>query len=213
MHVEATGTTALNTEDATLGNNFDNHQISQLPLESRDVLKLAYAAARRDANRLCFGCSQRAESNITLDGVDVNDQQIQSLVPGQAIINSLKNSRVAAENSEALEEFRVTTMNANSSQGRSSAAQVNLVSKSGTRTISTARLSRPIEARSLRRTTSSIIGSGCRVRRSFATYSAAPSGGPIKKDKFFFFYSYGRLRQGKVVLRSFEMFVGEQRAR
>src|SRR5439155_4798184 len=35
-------------------------------------------------------------------------------------------------NSEAIEEFRVTTANGNANQGRSSGSQVNLVTKSGT---------------------------------------------------------------------------------
>ena len=117
VQVESTGAVAVNTEDATLGNNFDNKQITQLPLESRDVLNLLTLQPGVTPTGFVSG-ARSDQSNITLDGVDINDQQIQSLVPGQAIINSLK-TPVLRLNSEALEEFRVTTMNANSSQGRS----------------------------------------------------------------------------------------------
>ncbi len=63
------------------------------------------------------------QSNITLDGIDINEAETNSI-----------GSSVLRLNTEAVEEFRVTTMNANANQGRSSAAQINLVTKSGTNT-------------------------------------------------------------------------------
>ena len=45
------------------------------------------------------------------------------------------NTPVLRLNSEAIEEFRLTTLNATASQGRSSAAQVNLVTKSGSNSL------------------------------------------------------------------------------
>jgi hypothetical protein len=194
VHVEATGTAALNTEDATLGNNFDNHQISQLPLESRDVLNLLTLQPGVTPTGYVSG-ARSDQSNITLDGVDVNDQQIQSLVPGQAIINSLK-TPVLRLNSEALEEFRVTTMNANSSQGRSSAAQVNLVSKSGTDNFHGA----AFEAnRSTIFTANDFFNNRIGLPRPALVRNVfgGAFGGPVKKDKFFFFYSYEGLREAK----------------
>ena len=61
------------------------------------------------------------QSNVTLDGVDVNDPQF-----GTAYTSAL---RVTLD---ALQEFRVTTSNYGADTGRSSAAQVSLVTKSGT---------------------------------------------------------------------------------
>jgi len=103
VQVEATGAVAVNTEDATLGNNFSNQQITQLPLESRDVLNLLTLQPGVTPTGFVSG-ARSDQSNITLDGVDINDQQIQSLVPGQAIINSLK-TPVLRQNSEALERI------------------------------------------------------------------------------------------------------------
>ena len=61
------------------------------------------------------------QSNITLDGVDVNDQ-----------VNGMAFTSVLPVTLDSVQEFRVTTTNANSDQGRSSGAQVALVTKSGT---------------------------------------------------------------------------------
>ena len=61
------------------------------------------------------------QSNVTLDGVDVNDPQF-----GTAYTSAL---RVTLD---SLQEFRVTTSNYGADSGRSSAAQVSLVTKSGT---------------------------------------------------------------------------------
>ena len=116
------GATAVevNTQDATLGNNFVHNQIVQLPMEARNVLSLL--TLQPGVTREGYVAGARSDqSNVTLDGVDINNAQTNDL-----------NSVVLRLNSEAIEEFRVTTVNANANQGRSSAAQVNLVTKSGT---------------------------------------------------------------------------------
>src|SRR4029077_14111300 len=61
------------------------------------------------------------QSNITLDGVDVNDNN-----GGDAFTSVLPIT------GDSVQEFRVTTSNYNADQGRSSGAQVSLVTKSGT---------------------------------------------------------------------------------
>lgn len=67
------------------------------------------------------------QSNITLDGVDVNEQQSGlDVVTNQAFSSVLRILR------DATQEFRVVTTNPNADTGRSSGAQVSLVTKSGT---------------------------------------------------------------------------------
>src|SRR5216684_823590 len=129
--VQVEGTAAIvsiNTEDATIGNTFVNEQITQLPMEARNILSLltlqpgvTYAIDSTDTTAGSVNGARSDQSNLTLDGVDINEAQTSRL-----------NTPVLRLNSEAIEEFRVTTLNANANQGRSSAAQVNLVTKSGT---------------------------------------------------------------------------------
>src|SRR5205085_4353287 len=61
------------------------------------------------------------QSNVTLDGVDVNDQ-----------VNGYAFTSVLPVTLDSVQEFRVTTTNSNSDAGFSSGAQVALVTKSGT---------------------------------------------------------------------------------
>jgi hypothetical protein len=124
----------LNTTDATLGNAFNQSQISSLPFEGRDpvaILSLqpgVVTVADRgqvDLNQDSRGGSVNGarsdQTNVTLDGVDNNDQ-----LKGFAFTGALRATL------DSIEEFRVTTSNAGADQGRSSGAQVSLLTKSGT---------------------------------------------------------------------------------
>src|SRR2546427_10311781 len=141
--VEVTGQeTIINTTDATLGNNFETIQITQLPLEARNLVDLL--SLQPGSTREGYVTGARADqSNVTLDGVDINNAQTGNAErPRQTnslLIGALDNDRgnittgpVLRLNAEAIEEFRVTTANGNANQGRSSGAQINLVTKSGT---------------------------------------------------------------------------------
>jgi hypothetical protein len=131
--VEVTGNTVqVNSEDATLGNAFGTQQIESLPFEGRDptqILSLqpgvTFVGTNVDQNQDSRGGSvsgaRSDQTNITLDGIDDNDQ-----VKGYAFQGALRSTL------DSLQEFRVTTSSANADQGRSSGAQVTLVTKGGT---------------------------------------------------------------------------------
>ena len=61
------------------------------------------------------------QGNVTIDGVDDNDQ-----------VNGFAFTGVLRETQDSIEEFRVTTGDANADAGRSSGAQISMVTKSGT---------------------------------------------------------------------------------
>ena len=64
----------VNTQDATLGNTFNSLQIAQLPLEARNVVDLL--SLQPGATREGYVTGARADqSNVTLDGVDINNSQ------------------------------------------------------------------------------------------------------------------------------------------
>ena len=127
----------VNREDATLGTPFLNKQITQLPLEARNVPNLLtlQTATTRDG----YVAGARADqANITLDGVDINEAQTNTIIGSDPAAGTdtanltPSNNTVLRLNSEAIEEFRVTTTNPNANQGRSAGAQVQLLTKSGT---------------------------------------------------------------------------------
>ncbi len=118
----------LNTTDASVGNAFNENQIRQLPLEGRNVVGLlslqpgaVYVPTTYIDNRQgSISGSRGDQTNVTMDGVDVNDP------------NGLAYNSVLRATLDSTQEFRVTTTNYGADQGRSSAAQVSLVTKSGT---------------------------------------------------------------------------------
>ncbi len=129
----AAETTQLNTTDASLGNAIGERPIQQLPFEARNVVGLlalqpgvTYLGDPGPGNLNSYRSGsvnggKSDQGNVTLDGVDVNDQ-----VKRAAFTSVL---RVTLD---SVQEFRTITSNSGAEYGRSSGAQVALVTKSGT---------------------------------------------------------------------------------
>jgi hypothetical protein len=189
----------INTQDASLGNVFVSSQITQLPLEARNLVDLL--SLQPGSTREGYVTGSRADqSNVTLDGVDINNAQTgnaevprttNNLVIGQLDTDrgNITTGPVLRLNSEAVEEFRVTTANGNANEGRSSGAQVNLVTKSGTNNWHGAAFEfyrgTLFEANDWFSKNAGVPRTPL-VRNTFG----GGVGGPIVKDKLFFFYSY-----------------------
>ena len=125
-------TVTLNTSDASIGNAFNENQVKELPLEGRNVPDLlslqpgvAYTNNRPDVptwdtrNGAVNG-ARSDQANVTVDGVAVNAEG------GQAFTSVLPVTL------DSVQEFRVTTSNYNADEGSSAGAQVAMVTKSGT---------------------------------------------------------------------------------
>jgi hypothetical protein len=173
----AAAAVAVNTQDASLGNNFVTQQIVELPLEARDTRSLLTLQPGVTRDGYVAG-ARSDQSNVTLDGVDINEAQTNAL-----------DSNVLRLNTEAIQEFRVATLNPNADLGRSSAAQVNLVTKSGTNSFHGAGFE---FYRSVGMTANNFFNNAAGVprvpllRHSFG----GEVDGPIIKNKLFFMYSY-----------------------
>src|SRR4029453_7965162 len=77
VSVEA-ATVTLNMADATIGNAFSETQVRQLPLLTRNVVELLSLQPGVTPTGEVVG-ARRDQNNITLDGVDVNDNQTAGL--------------------------------------------------------------------------------------------------------------------------------------
>jgi hypothetical protein len=172
----------VNTQDASLGNNFVPQQITQLPTESRNINQLLSLQPGVTAEGYVNG-GRADQANITLDGVDVNDQQSAGAFES-----------VLRVTTESIEEFRVTTSNPNANQGRSSGAQVSLSTKSGTNDFRGAAFYflRPNKFAANDFFSNRAGNPRPKLRRDLF---GGAIGGPIVKDKFFFFYSYEGFRE------------------
>lgn len=130
----STSATPLNTTDARLGTPFSERQIVQLPVESRNVVDLLSLQAgvtylghrsdidlNEDSRSGAVDGVRSDQSNVTLDGIDVNDQA-----------NGYAFTSVLRQTPDSLQEFNIVTTNFRADQGRSAGAQVSLITKSGT---------------------------------------------------------------------------------
>ena len=131
------------------------------------------------------------QGNVTIDGVDDNDQ-----------VNGYAFTGVLRETQDSIEEFRVTTSNANADAGRSSGAQVSMVTKSGTNKYHGAAYEYyrpPLTASNNWFNKQAQINEGLpnvptKVLRNIFGVAV---GGPIKKDKLFFFANFEAKRQAE----------------
>lgn len=174
----------INTQDASIGNNFVSQQIIQLPLNARNVGNLLSLQPGVTSDGYVAG-SRSDQANLTIDGVDANDQQ-----DGTAF------SPVIRVSPDTIEEFRVTTVNANSTQGRSSGAQVGFITKGGSNTFH----GNLYEYHRNTATTANDFfnnRSGIDRPKLIRNLFGGSIGGPVIKDKVFFFYNYEGRRDAK----------------
>ncbi|HYO63485.1 MAG TPA: carboxypeptidase-like regulatory domain-containing protein, partial [Pyrinomonadaceae bacterium] len=178
----------LNTSDATLGTNFESRRIEELPLNARNIVGLLSLQAGVTRGGYVNG-GRADQSNITLDGVDVTEQQSGvDVVTGEAFASVL---RVTPD---SVQEFRVITTNPNAEQGRSSGAQVSLVTKSGTNELHGSLYH---FHRNTVTTANDFFNNKAGVPRPqlLRNIFGGSIGGPIFKDRAFFFGSYEGFRE------------------
>jgi len=132
---------SINTVDATVGNAFTQLQVRQLPLQTRNVVELLSIQPGVSPTGEVLG-ARRDQNNVTLDGVDANDNQNSGINSTTGTLANGSNANgVPAEAGfnaalpvplDSVQEFRVTVGGQGASLGRSSGGQVTLVTKGGT---------------------------------------------------------------------------------
>ena len=190
----------LNVSDASLGNSADSAEIQAIPSETRNVPDLLSlqpgvlylpSQTTSDSRSGAVNGSRSDQGNVTIDGVDDNDQ-----------VNGYAFTGVLRETQDSIEEFRVTTGDANADSGRSSGAQVSMVTKSGTNRFHGAayEYNRPtITVANDWFNKQAEIGSGLPnipgklIRNIFG----GSAGGPILKDRLFFFANFEATRKAE----------------
>jgi len=118
IEVKAEATSALGYETASTGGMLSGQQIQELPVTSRSALSLLYTQAGLVGDNIAGG--RIGSLNITLDGLNVQDQRLNQGV-----------SSPIGMSVDKIEEFRVITAPADAELGRGS-AQIQLISRSGT---------------------------------------------------------------------------------
>lgn len=192
--VESTAAPTINTQDATVGNTFNEQDVKELPILARNIVNLltiqpgVVFTGISDTDKLNMGSIATMDprdgvvdgirgnqADVTLDGVDSNDWQNQSAFTSALPVTL-----------DSVQEFRVTTTNANATNGLSGGAQVQMVTKSGSNDFHGA-------AYWYYRTTGTSANNwfndlnGVERPKLQRQQPGGAVGGPIKKDRAFFF--------------------------
>ncbi len=130
---------SINTQNATVGNAFNQIQVRQLPLLTRNVVELLSIQPGVTPTGEVLG-AKRDQNNVTLDGVDANDQQRAGVATASSTANGSNANGTPGDSGfnaalpvplDSVQEFRVTVSGQGADQGRSAGGQVSLVTKSG----------------------------------------------------------------------------------
>jgi hypothetical protein len=187
--VEVSGSVELlQTENAATGTNITAEMTSDLPLANRQFTDLAvltpgasFAAAGAQAGSFAVAGSRSQSTNWQIDGVNAIDPNV----------NGPTNSyRIA----DAIQELSVATTGYSAQFGRAAGGEVSVVTKSGTNSFhgSVFEFFRNDDLNATNFFTNALHGLKPVLRYN---QFGGSGGGPIKRNKTFFFYSYERLDQ------------------
>jgi hypothetical protein len=178
----------VQTDTSTLGQLLNNRLVQDLPLNERNFLSFALlvpgsqlpAAGSQNSTQggaLSVNGAREQSNNFLLDGVDNDDPYI--------------NQYVALPSIDAIQEFKVQSSDYSAEFGRASGAQINVVLKSGANQFHGSGFeffrNRNMDAKNYFDFPGEIPALD---RNQFG----GTFGGPIRRDKTFFFVSYEGLR-------------------
>jgi len=179
--VEDTGIAPINTTDAQVSNVVDEKHMEALPLILRDPYQLILLTpgttqTNSGLNGFSVNGGRERNNNFELDGTSNNDPG----VPGSGLVTL---------NPDATQEFRVITSNYLPEFGRNSSAVIDIITRSGSNNLhgDVYYFGRwnALGARGFFNTPSTGPQSPY-VRNTFG----ASIGGPVIKNKLFFFFNY-----------------------
>jgi len=192
----------LQTQTSTLGTVVDSKAVTDMGLASRNytqILGLSAGAAANVENAAAFG---KGTLNLAVNGGTIEQNNYQ--VDGVSVVNAFGAGiagdcgiyvGIAIPSPDAISEFKVQTSTFDASYGRNPGANVNVVTKSGTNgfhgTLFEFFRNEDLNANSFFQ--NSLGGGSKQVLKQ--NQFGGTFGGPLKKDKLFFFGSYQGTRQ------------------
>jgi len=167
----------VNTENASVGNPFTETQVKEIPLQTRNIVALLGIQPGVASTGQVAG-ARPDQNNVLLDGVDVNDNQ------GANGFNA-----VIPIPLDSVQEFNTTVAGQGAGQGSYAGGQVSIITKSGSNQFHGT-------AYEYNRNTDLSADSWFSNRAGVARAALVRNqygfsvGGPIIKNKLFFFYNW-----------------------
>jgi hypothetical protein len=176
----------INTTDASVGNNIDPKQLVDLPIQNRASIAILFSFQPGVANSSFTG-ARTDQSSVSLDGMDANDIAAGSVYGGGT------GAIVGGAPVDAIQEFRGTVAGLPSNIGTGSGGQFQLVTRDGTNQFHG-------DVNEYHRDTATAANSwfnnnaGVRRPPLIRNQFGGAIGGPIKRDKLFFFFDFNNSR-------------------
>jgi hypothetical protein len=185
----------VDTQNTAVSSVVSRQQIESLPINGRNFISFSVITPGVTTDRtpqqgasatsgLTFAGQRARSNNITVDGLDNND----------AAVGAVR----ATFSQEAVREFQVLTNSYSAEFGKASGGVVNIVTKSGTNTFAGSLFGYfRDEALNAKEHFERFDPSGAAIDREKASYGQQQFGftigGPIKRDRSFYFLSFERL--------------------
>ena len=182
--VEVTNTTA--------GTTVLTEQLASLPINGRDFTSLVYMTpeSRKESQRgyITLSGQRGVNTNVTVDGVDNNN----AFFGGTT--GTAEGRAPLSISTESIKEFAVITNGASAELGRSAGGFVNVITKSGSNALhgSAFYYYQPLDL-------ISDLPGGVAPKDQSRDQFGASLGGPIMKDRLFFFAAYDENKQNVTV--------------
>ena len=180
----------VNTDNAQIGRTVENTEITTLPIVGRNVYTLLnlIPGVSSTSNSIVLGFPE--QRTMINGGVDGGAGSVNYYLDGGTNMTGLRNTGNIAPNPDAVEEFRVVTNSYSAEYGRFAGGVINIITRSGGNDFhgSLFEFFRNNDLNAypwLSLTTSPLH------RNQFG----GAFGGPIRKNKTFFFGTYSGLRQ------------------
>jgi hypothetical protein len=190
--VEVTAAAPLvNTSSPELGRTVENAEIVNLPIVNRNLYTLLdlTPGVQRNDNSIVLGYPE--QRTLINGGVDGGAGSVNYFLDGGVNMTGLRNTGNILPNPDAIEEFRVQTNNYNAEYGRYASGVVNVLTKSGTNQFHGSAFEFVRNTAFNANTWGNTFATPPLHRNQFG----ATFGGPIVRNKTFFFASYSGLRQ------------------
>lgn len=181
----------LQSETASVGAVIDQDFVATLPLNQRNFLQLAFLApgvfpgvegsqlSSNGGTAMEVNGGREESNNFLLDGVDNNDPYISGYVVEPPV--------------DSVQEFKMVTSSYDAEYGRSGAGQINIVTRRGTNDYHASAYeylrNKVLDSRNY------FDGAGFIKPPYIRNQFGAGAGGPLRKDKTFFFANTDFLRQ------------------
>jgi len=191
----------INTSTAEIGRTIQSAEITSLPLVERNVYTLldltpgvqsnnnGVAAASTGTSSLILGFPE--QRTLINGGTDGGTGSVNYYLDGGSNMTNLRNTGNILPNPDAIQEFRVQTNSYNAEYGRFASGVINVLTKSGTNKFHGSAFE------FVRNTVFNANDWGSQLEKPpfHRNQFGGTLGGPIKRDKTFFFVSYSGLRQ------------------